>query len=193
VRRRIITFAGAAAAAALLTPTVTTAHELAETSATVIVRPGGHVQLRLQIPYADLLRREWMPRESEQNFLMTATNMPAAKFARELAKVHETIEHHLRVHGDGNPAALTHWTWPSAAAVQSALRTRLMAMLATPGEHAHGERIEVDAETRLVREPGTVQLYVPPVLGPTLLTVYRPEEQWVRPGALSRPVSVGRQ
>ena len=169
------------------------AHELPGTSATLVVRDGGFVQLKLQLPWSDVLHRVWMPDAQMAAFLGAVVNQSPTAFAASLAKVQAALAREVRVSGnDGAPMVLTRWVWPSAIEVQTALRTELMARLATPTADHHGERFTANAEVRLGTELTTVQLQTSASLGPTLLIVYRPIEQWLGVGARSAPAPVRR-
>lgn len=168
-------------------------HDLAETGATVVVRDGGHIELRLQVPWADVLHGVWIPAVPLEEFLVRATSRPVAEFARELAKVESDVERGARLVPDGGATArFTRWQWPRANEVQEALRRELMSRLADKANFEHASRLPASAELAVGRELTSVQLQLPVVLGPALLTVYRPAEQWLAPGALSPPMGVRR-
>ncbi len=173
---------------------VTQAHELPGTSATLVVREGGFVELRLQLPWSELLHRQWMPGATPEQFLTVMVNQPAAVFAKRLLALQGTVERELRLIGNGTRAQpFTRWEWPSPASVQGAMRTELMARLAMPGGDHHAERMAARAELRMGVNVTTVQWQSVPLLGPTLVTAYRPVEQWVGTGARSTPIPVGRK
>jgi hypothetical protein len=175
----------------LLAAAPVTAHELAETSATLIVRDGGHVELRLHIPWSDVLRSRWMPGVPMEEFLVRVTSQPEADFKRDLLRVEADVERDARVVGDGGaPSPLGRWQWPASSAVQGALKRELMSRLVDRDRFEHASRLPVSAEVTLARGPATVSLRLPGVLGPALLTVYRPAEQWLSPGQWSTPVPV---
>ena len=168
-------------------------HDLAETGATVVVRDGGHVELRLQIPWADVLHGEWIPSVPMEEFLVRATSRPAPEFARDLAKVQAEVERGARLTPDGAAAArFARWQWPRAGEVQEALRRELMSRLADKANFEHASRLAASAELAVGRDLNSVRLQLPSLLGPALLTVYRPAEQWLAPGAMSAPMSVRR-
>ena len=169
------------------------AHELSETSATLVLRDGGHVELRLQVPWAQVLREQWVPGVTMEEFLVRVGNQRPAEFARELTQVENGIERSTRFVIDGGaPAALSNWQWPAAAVVQEALRRELMSRLADGDRFEHASRLPALAEQTVGREPASVRFQLPVALGPALLTVYRPTEQWLKPGEVSAPISVRR-
>ena len=177
----------------LMMPRAAWAHDLPGASATLVVRDGGFVELRLQLPWSELLQRQWMPRATPEQFLTVMVNQPPAAFAKRLLAVQSLLERELRVIGNGTRVQpFTRWRWPSPAEVQNAMRTELMARLAMPGADHHAERMLVQAEVRVPGGLAAVQLQTAAILGPTLLTTYRPIEQWVGVGARSAPVPVGR-
>ena len=195
-RRAIVRLGVAVAfsAIAVLLTTNALAHELAETSATLVVRDGGHLDLRLQVPWADVLRAQWMPRVSAQQFLAQVVNQPNAEFARSLARVQTALERAARVKADADaPVAFARWQWPTAVEVQEALRKELMSRLADRDRFEHLSRLAATADVVLARNPATVRVQLPAVLGPTLVTIYQPMEQWVKAGDMSAPFSLVRR
>ena len=177
----------------LLVATPVMAHDLADASATLIVRDGGHLQLRLQVPWADVLRAQWMPKASPPEFLAKVVSLPRAEFARDLVRVQATLERDARVVADnGPPVVFARWQWPSAAEVQEALRRELMSRLADGERFEHFSRLPATSEVALGRSPTAVRLRLPTSLGNALVTVYRPAEQWVKAGELSGSVVVRR-
>ena len=104
----------------LLVATPVMAHDLADASATLIVRDGGHLQLRLQVPWADVLRAQWMPKASPPEFLAKVVSLPRAEFARDLVRVQATLERDARVVADnGPPVVFARRQWPSANSQRS--------------------------------------------------------------------------
>ena len=196
-RRRAIVSLGIAVAftvTAVLLTTPASAHELAETSATLVVRDGGHLDLRLQVPWADVLRAQWMPQASPQLFLAQVVNQPSADFARNLTRVHAALERGARVVADADaPVAFARWQWPAAVEVQQALRRELMSRLADGARFEHFSRLAATADVVLARSPATVRVQLSAALGPTLVTIYHPQEQWVKAGEMSAPFSLVRR
>lgn len=169
------------------------AHDLAETSATLIVRDGGHLELRLQVPWAEVLRDRWMHGTAMPDFLARVTSRPAAEFARDVAVVMRGIEQGVRLRSDrGRVVSFVRWQWPTGSEIQAALRKELMSRLALGNRFEHASRLGGAAEVRLGPAPEAVQLELPPWLGPALLTVSRPAEEWLRPGQPSGPIRISR-
>lgn len=167
-------------------------HELAEASATVVVRDGGHVELRLQVPWADVLRRAWQPRAELVPFLGEVVALPPATLARRLAAVQRALAAEARVAGDDPAGApLGRWQWPSPEVLRTALQRELMSRLADGAAFEHASRLAATAEGKLARSPRSVRLRLPMLLGPVLVTVLQPREQWVPPGGWSAPVVLG--
>lgn len=160
----------------------------------MVVRDGGFVELRLLVPWSEVLRAQWMPRATPEIFLGTAVNQPAAAFARAFAQLTAQVERELHLVTNGTRAVpFSRWHWPSAADVQTALRTELMARLAAPSADHHGERLMATADVKGDAALASVQLQTARVLGPVLVTAYRPVEQLVGVGARSAPMAVGRR
>jgi hypothetical protein len=162
------------------------AHDLLGTSATLVVRDGGFVELRLLVAWSDVLRARWMPRATPEVFLGSVANQSPAAFARAYAQVLTQVEHDLRLVANRHrELPFAHWRWPAPADVQSALRTELMARLATPSADVHAERLASTADVDCAVPLTGVQLQSAAVLGPVLVTTYRPAQQFVRAGARS--------
>lgn len=164
-------------------------HELAEASATLLVRDGGHVELRLQVPWSEVLRRAWKPGADPVAFLGEVTALPPAVLARRLAAVQGTVAAEARVAGD-DPAGMsfTRWQWPAPEVLRGALQRELMSRVAEGAGFDHASRLPATAEAKLVRSPQAVRVRLPALLGPALVTVLQPREQWVAPGGWSLPV-----
>lgn len=166
------------------------AHDLTETSATFTVRDSGVVELRLAIPYDEVLRRTTMPKQPLPVFLAAFSSAGDRSVAAALTTLHEHVRRNTRVVADGRPVPLTAWEWPDVGLVRSGFRRA--AMMATVGTHDHMERLTVTARGQLtggspIRQ---VQVQLPEQLGPTLVTVLHPEERWLRGGALSAPIPI---
>ncbi len=167
-------------------------HELAEASATVVVRDGGHVELRLQVPWAEVLRQAWQPRAELVPFLGEVVALPPATLARQVAAVQRRLAAEARVAGaDAAGVPLGRWHWPAPEALRRALQRELMSRLAEGAAFEHASRLPVTAEGKLSRSPRSVRLRLPTLLGPVLVTVLQPREQWVAPGGWSAPVVLG--
>jgi hypothetical protein len=192
MKRRLLHL-GVVAVMALTSPAALHAHELPGASATVVVRDGGFVELRLLVPWSELLHAQWMPRATAEVFLGTIANQSPAAFARTFAQITARLERELRLVANGSrQLAFERWHWPAAADVQAALKAELMMRLATPGADQHGERLLTTADVQSGASLASVQLQTSSLLGPTLVTAYRPTEQMVRAGGRSAAVPVGR-
>lgn len=186
--------AGLALVLACLAATPLSAHELADASATLVVRDGGYVQLRVQIPWAEVLRATWMPNRPMQEFLVVVTNQSRADFARQFDGVAKNIERNTKLVADATaPVTFVRWQGNVAADVQDALKRELMSRLAEGDRFEHASRLAATAEVTIGHEISSVRLQLPPSFGPSLVTVYRPEERWVKPGEYSAPINVTRR
>lgn len=169
-----------------------TAHELEETAVTLVVREGGALELRLVCTWSRLLLADRVatPAAAREQLARLAAESDT-RFATRVNALRRTIESSVRARAVGNThQAFTAWQWPAARAVQEAIRQELMAaMTGGAGDH-HASRMTTTA--RLVVGPTTpaVQLELPKQLGPVLLTVVRPQEQWLAPGQPSPPVAL---
>lgn len=186
MRRLLMTamILGAAAGAIL-------AHELPDASATVIVREGGYVQIRMQVPYADVMNRVMAPQQLSPAFVAAKVNVPAAEFERDVARVNAIIARETALVADGGrPVPLRRWQWPAADQIHQAFRTAMMAAIAAPGRHDHLPRFTVIADGQLAGGIRAVQVRLPVALGAALVTAYHPQERWVTPGQLSPALEI---
>lgn len=164
------------------------AHDLAQSSALVTVRDTGLLELRLSVPYEEALHASAMPRQPQPLFLASVSSMTDARVAALLDAFQAALQRGTRVVADGRTVPLTSWQWPAHGQVRATIRQA--AMIATLGVHDHVERLTITATGRTTALPRQVQLQVPAAVGPVLLTVVRPQEQWLRSGALSSPITV---
>ena len=172
-------------------PAVVAAHELEEASATLTIRSGGHVALRLQVPWAELLRTTVAPGRPMVDLLGQLASEPAAAFARRYATLTNRLAVGTRLLSSaGTGIAFTRWHWPEAAIVQQALRDELMSRLVDGAAFRHASRLAAEAEATVPAPIPAVRLGLPPQLGPALVTVVRPEEQWVGRGGLSTAIDL---
>lgn len=163
-------------------------HELAEASATVVVRDGGHVELRLQVPWSDVLRRAWQPRAQPVPFLGEVVALAPTVLARRLDDLQRRLAADTRVAGgDETGVPLGRWQWPAPEALRDALQRELMSRVADGSAYEHASRLPATAEAKLPRSPRAVRVRLSALLGPALVTVLQPREQWVAPGAWSVP------
>lgn len=165
-----------------------TAHELQQTAIALVVREGGALEVRLTCTWSRLLLASGAagPTDGARAVIARLAAEPAAIFAARVDTIRRALEARVRVElGAGVRRPFTGWQWPSASAVQAALRQEMMAaMTGGDGDH-HASRLTATA--RLVVGPtvSSVQLDLPPQLGAVLLTVSRPTEQWLAPGQSS--------
>ena len=131
-------------------------------------------------------------------FLLAGISDAIDGFIASLEKRHATVEQSIqlgtRLVADASaPVAFTRWQWATADEVQDALKRELMSRLADGVRFEHLSRLAVTAEVTTGRDIAAVRLKLPASFGPALLTVYRPEERWVKSGELSSPVNVARR
>lgn len=164
------------------------AHELQETAVALVVREGGALDVRLTCTWSRLLLASGAAGSTEgaRAAIARLAAEPAATFAARVDAVRRALEARVRVQLDaGVRRPFVSWQWPSAPAVQAALREETMAAMTGGGGDHHASRLTATA--RLVVGPtvSSVQLDLPPQLGAVLLTVSRPKEQWLAPGQSS--------
>ena len=172
-------------------PVVVSAHELEEASATLTLRSGGHVTLRLQVPWAELLRTTVAPGRPMVELLGQLASEPAGTFARRYVALTGRLAAGTRLLSpSGTVLTFARWHWPEAATVQQALRDELMSRMVDGAAFRHASRLPVDAEATVPAPIPAVRLGLPPQLGPALVTVVRPEEQWEGRGGLSTAIDL---
>lgn len=163
------------------------AHELREAAATVIIRDARHADLRLTIPWADLLHQRLMPTRSRIDALQRLTSGPSASLTAAITALRREVEASVRLHLVGRPSLpFTRWRWPSDEMVRDALRTELMARLAGDAD-PHPARLVTTSEVIASNLP-SASIAFGRVLGPVLLTIQHPREEWVAPDRPSTPL-----
>lgn len=196
---------GTAACAVVLVmgaPRPAQAHELGETAVTLVVREGGAVELRLLCTWSRILAPD-TPSDTPSDTpassgarerLMRLAAEPAPTFAARIVRLQRTLEAAVVARaGTASPQRFIAWQWPAPAAIQEALRQELMAAVTGNGADHHASRLMATA--RLVLGPAvpTLQVLLPPQLGPVLFTTLRPEEQWLAPSQPSPVVPLRRR
>ena len=155
------------------------------------IRSGGHVALRLQVPWADLLRTTVAPGRPMVELLGQLASEPAATFARRYSALTARLASGTRLlSSSGTVFAFARWQWPQAATVQQALRDELMSRMVDGAAFRHASRLAVEAEATVPAPIPTVRLGLPEQLGPALVTVVRPEAQWVGRGGLTTAIDL---
>jgi len=110
------------------------AHDLAEASAALVVRDGGHLELRLQVPWAALLQADRMPGRPLPEFLMYVSAMSPSTFDGHYRRLVARLERAFRLtRPAAAPVTFQRWVWPRSAAVQQAVQRELMSRLADGG------------------------------------------------------------
>jgi len=162
------------------------AHELDSNRATLVLREPGLVSLSLYVDYPALLQHTLAPNEPLEKFLFTAAAMPADKFRASLEQAQQRLQagSQLLLPG-GRTQAFSRWSWPEAGRVQQLLRQRVMQQVAAPTGEPADAILEIQAEVLLPSPAASLRLQLSPAFGRTLVVWYRPDQQWVEPGAVS--------
>lgn len=162
------------------------AHEMDANRATLVLREPGLVSLSLFVDYPLLLQRSLAPQETREQFLLTASAMPIEKLREALSKAQQQLQTgtQLLISG-GRPQSFARWNWPDPQRVQALLRERVMQQLTGSAANATETTLEVQAEVMLKPAPTSLRLQIAPAFGRVLVVWYRPEQQWVEPGAAS--------
>lgn len=175
--------------AALVLAAGWSAHEIGQATLTVAFRDGGRGDLKLVVPWAIVLQRRFAPAESVEGYLARTAQDDAA-LAAAVATVEREIETGLLMVPEGEkPIRLGGWRWPAPGDIRDSLRRELMSRLALGDRFEPASRLESRAEVEVGRA-ASIQVRIPAVLGPAVVTVFRPVERWVPAGSLSGPVRI---
>lgn len=162
-----------------------TAHELVDNRATLVLRDRNHLSLTVYLSYPEALHQALLPQREFAAFLLIYSSMDAAKFEKELARAQTRFQEQLRVFVPDKKAALSGWSWPDANSVQEILRQRVMRAMVDPNVHAHEPPVEIRAEAIAAQEIAGVRMQLPAEWQRVLLVWYRPAQQWVESSTIS--------
>lgn len=170
-----------AALALLLTPW-SSAHELSENRATMVLRDQNHVALTLYLNYAEVLHQTLAPEQRFSEFVLAFAALPPEQCAAQLRAVQARFQAQIKVlPRPAIDATLQSWEWPAAARVQALLRDRAMQMLTAPNEHAHDTALEVRVSLKTAARVSAVSALFPLEWGRVLVVSYRPNQTWAEP------------
>lgn len=159
------------------------AHELAENRATMVLRDQNHVAITLYLNYSEVLHRTLAPEQNFAEFVLAFSALPSEQFAAQLQKAQARFETQIKVRPrPATEASLQRWVWPAAAHMQTLLRERAMQMLAAPNAHAHEPPQEVRVELQTTGRVSAVDAAFPPEFRRMLIVSYRPRQTWAEPG-----------
>jgi hypothetical protein len=169
------------------------AHELQDNRATLVLRDRQHLSLTFFVDYPGVLRQVLAPQRSLQEFVMLYSAMPPQEFQAQLLQAQSKLAGSTAlVQAGGKAAAITHWVWPAANAVQNLLQQRAMQAVVAPDDHAHTVQMEIRAEAKSDNANGfsSVTLKLPPQFQQVLVVSYQPKQVWLKPNAPSPAISV---
>ncbi len=108
-----------AALALLLTPW-SSAHELSENRATMVLRDQNHVALTLYLNYAEVLHQTLAPEQRFSEFVLAFAALPPEQCAAQLRAVQARFQAQIKVlPRPAIDATLQSWEWPAAARVSA--------------------------------------------------------------------------
>ena len=172
-----------AATLVLLVAQRSSAHELAENRATMVLRDHNHVAITLYLNYSDVLHRTLAPARSFAEFVLAFSALSPEQFAAQLKKAQTQLQSQIKVLPRPTTEALMRrWVWPAAASVQALLRDRAMQMLAAPNDHAHEPTLEVRVELQTTGRVSAVSAAFPAEFRRVLVVSYRPNQTWAETG-----------
>ena len=159
------------------------AHELAENRATMVLRDQNHVAITLYLNYSEVLHRTLAPKQNFAEFVLAFSALPPAQFAAQLQKAQTQLQTQIKVlPRPATDASMQRWVWPEATTVQALLRDRAMQILAAPNDHAHQPPLEVRVELQTTARVTAVSAVFPQEFGRVLVVSYRPQQAWAEPG-----------
>lgn len=159
------------------------AHELTENRATMVLRDQNHVAITLFLNYSDVLHRSLAPEQSFAEFVLAFSALPPEQFAARLQTAQTRLQSQIKVlPRPASKASMQRWAWPVAARAQELLRDRAMQMLAAPNDHVHESPLEVRVELQTAGRLTAVSAVFPPEFRRVLVVSYRPQQAWVEPG-----------
>lgn len=164
------------------------AHELAASRATLVLRDSQHLAVSFFVDYAGVLHQVLAPQLPFEEFALQHAAMPPQVFAAKVTAAQARLQGgtHLALQ-DGSVIALTQWAWPDTVAVQQALQRRAMQAAVAPGDHAHTVQTEIRAQAQSAKanDFAAVSLTVAPEFKQMLVVSYQPKQVWVAPGTPS--------
>ena len=172
-----------AATLVLLVAQRSSAHELAENRATMVLRDQNHVAITLYLNYSDVLHRTLAPAQSFAEFVLAFAALSPEQFAAQLNKAQTQLQSQIKVlPRPATAASMRRWVWPEATRVQALLRDRAMQMLAAPNDHAHEPTLEVRVELQTTGRVSAVSAAFPAEFRRVLVVSYRPNQTWAEMG-----------
>ena len=153
------------AVVALLLTSWSSAHELSENRATMVLRDQNHVAITLYLNYAEVLHRTLAPEQRFSEFVLAFAALPPEQCAAQLRTVQARFQAQIKVLPHPvTDATLQSWEWPAATRVQALLRDRAMQLLTAPNEHAHETPVEVRVSLKSIGRMSSVSAMIgPPV------------------------------
>lgn len=164
----------------------TTAHELQDNRATLVLRDRTHLSVTVYISYSEALHKTLAPQRPFQEFLLTYSAMSLELLEKELKLAQKRFQLATRVLlASGGEAVLTNWVWPDAKRVQSLLQQRVMQAVVDANGHFHETPMEIHADANAAADISGLQVQFPEEFGRVLVVAYRPNQFWVERKNLS--------
>ena len=158
------------------------AHEIESNRLQVVVRDSNHIQLSLWLNLVDAMMVD-VPAAAAMPWLAEHAAMSSSDFAAAWQQYQTRLEQALTLRVQDQAVPMLRWAWPASAVLQQQIRTRIMQMTVAPTDHVHAQVLEVRAEGRAPRTVRDIRVQVPPAWQPILITVSRPQQQWLQKGA----------
>ena len=164
----------------------TSAHEIQDNRATLVLRDQTHISVTLYLAYGDALHMALAPQRPMGEFLMVYSAMRPEQLAKELLRAQTRFQSATRLYlAKGKELWLTNWVFPDAKQVQAMLQQRIMQAMVDPAGHAHDEPLEIHADANSPEPVTSIRIQFPEEFQKVLVVAYRPSQLWVEPKSWS--------
>ena len=158
------------------------AHDLNETSITVVLHEQHSINIVLRLDFVGLLHHVLAPEANPAEFLATAAAQAPGSLEPGISRLKQEIEQGLVLRSSGQPLTITHWQWPDTVVIHGALREQMMAGLVESDPENANVTLEVRAEAADLLAVNRLTLQLPQLLKPAVVLWYRPKQALVNQG-----------
>lgn len=167
---------------------VTSAHEVQDNRATLVLRDKTHVSLTVYLSYGEALRLTLAPDRPMAEFCVVYSAMRPEALRKELARAQSKVQAGTRLYlASGKELTLTNWVFPEAQQVQATLQRWVVQAVADG--HAHEDPLEIRAEATSPEPVTSVRVQFPEEFQKVLVVAYRPTQLWVEPKSWSPAIT----
>jgi hypothetical protein len=153
------------------------AHDVPIVQADLVLRKDGNLDLRVQVPLLQELRRVCGGKRSMTTFLVDFAAMGEQALSDSLRKVESELQREIKVELEaGRPRPSLSWTWPPESLVRKRLSEALRDVLVVGETDLVLPLVEIRAKSHVrAVDGGHAVLDLPPSFGPADISVYLPE------------------